>query len=139
MPMDQSFNALLALRPEDELKPLDNFQRYRSLYATKMSDNVQPEHYRNANKMTKGAMFHRENTNSYTADKLEEKASLQIDTANQTQGSLRPPNEDRSILSKTGVEHWKTTYETAIKDPFSYSKANQPSWSRWDKAYSVDW
>lgn len=41
-------------------------------------------------------------------------------------------------LLQTGTEHWQTTYNSAITDPYSYAKASKPLWSLHRPPYTVD-
>lgn len=38
----------------------------------------------------------------------------------------------------TQVEHWKTNYNASIVNPYLYTKAKQPEWSKHKPPYYVD-
>jgi len=38
---------------------------------------------------------------------------------------------------QTGTEHWKSTYNAAIKDPYAYTSAKRPDWTLHRPAYTV--
>jgi len=39
---------------------------------------------------------------------------------------------------QTGTEHWKSTYNAAIKDPYAYTSAKRPEWTLHKPAYTVE-
>lgn len=47
------------------------------------------------------------------------------------------PNLDEYDYVQTGTEHWKTTYNAGIKDPYAGTKATRPEWSLHKAPYTV--
>jgi hypothetical protein len=44
----------------------------------------------------------------------------------------------RSTFLDNGTEHWKSTYNSSIKDPYALTRAAQPEWSQHKQPYQVE-
>jgi hypothetical protein len=91
----------------------ENFNRTKSDYTEMMNKNTKQDDYENCVKVIKGrhGTFH-------NSDVKEEKE-----------------NTKKEFV---GTKHWRTTYASAIKDPYASARATQPDWSVYKKAYQVD-
>jgi len=73
-------------------------------------------------------------------------------TGNLEQTSLQQPERSKSAITnktnefgnftgndfvQTGTEHWKTTYNASIKDPYAYTKSSRPEWTLHREPHTV--
>eukprot|EP01017_Pseudomicrothorax_dubius_P032737 TRINITY_DN4315_c0_g1_i4.p1 TRINITY_DN4315_c0_g1~~TRINITY_DN4315_c0_g1_i4.p1 ORF type:complete len:241 (-),score=55.06 TRINITY_DN4315_c0_g1_i4:250-972(-) len=113
-------------RVDDELKPLNNFDRLRTTYHDKINENVQPEHFQTAKYFKKGTGW--KTANAFFAASSGRQAPPE-ENLNESQAVEAGRASSQAPMSRTGVEHWKTSYQFAIKDPYAYTRASRPEWS----------
>lgn len=68
---------------------------------------------------------------------LDNSSHYRMSSCDARPGSRDPNLEDYDYV-QTGTEHWKTTYNSGIKDPYAGTKATRPEWSLHKAPYTVD-
>lgn len=78
-----------------------------------------------------------------TIQNLKSGRPLEADYLNKTneqsfRSSLRSQDPTKQELTKTGVEHWQSTYSAGNEYPYTTSKAARPTWTLHKAPYTVD-
>lgn len=98
----------------------DNYKRLNTNYNTQFIESIAPKDYSKDNRVRSPDYFYQ---------------SLKDPKPDPRSVSL---NTKEKILLQTGTEHWTTTYDSSIVDPYSYAKASAPLWSLHKPPYTVD-
>lgn len=109
----------------------ENHQKLNTIYRKKHLESINPTYYENPIRMKNPDR------------KKDEKILMKIENEENIQSEdnkklLNTTNLKEKILLQSGTEHWETTYNSAIVDPYSYSKSSKPLWSLHRAPYIVD-
>jgi len=81
-----------------------------------------------------------------TVSSLKKESHENIDGSTHKRNASCDPNEKTQEAEQpndfeylqTGTEHWKSTYNASIKDPYAYTTAKRPEWTLHRAAYTVE-
>ncbi|CAD8072699.1 unnamed protein product [Paramecium sonneborni] len=107
------------VRNEDKESFYKNSNYHYSNKQVSLDSTVQPPHFKNV----------------YKANKAQLESATSSDFFQKTGNSAITPENP---LLKTGCEHWKSTYQASIVDPYAKNRAKPPEWSLNRPPYVVE-
>jgi len=105
----------------------DNYKRLNTNYNTQFLETIDPKDYNKNIRVRSPDVFF-----ETTKEPPNDNVKFQQDPRNM---SL---NLKEKMLLQTGTEHWETTYDSGIVDPYSLAKSSKPLWSLHKPPYTVD-
>lgn len=117
----------------------DNYKNHNTIYNQKHIEPISPTNFENPIKVKNpdrvlddNSPFLKKNKSVRSNDRA---YSHSIDN---NKNLLATSSLKEKIFLASGTEHWQTSYDSAITDPYSYTKSSRPLWSLNRPPYTVD-